>query len=250
MIKIDLSGKTAIVTGASQGLGAVTAETLHQAGARVVINYFNDHRGVNKGNAENLAALLGEGALALEADVRNEDSVKKMVEKTIDHLGGLDILVNNAGIIRDKTIKKMSTREWQAVIDTNLTGTFNVCRAAAGKIADHGRIVNFSSISGVMGFFGQSNYAASKAGVIALTKVMSKELGRKHVTVNAVAPGVILTEMGTSIPEEVRREMLTSIPMERFGEPEEIANVVLFLCSDLASYITGQVIHINGGWIG
>ncbi len=250
MIKIDLSEKTAIVTGAGQGLGAVTAETLHQAGARVVINYFSDDRGVNKSNAENLADLLGEGALALEADVRDEDSVEKMVKKTIDHLGGLDILVNNAGIIRDKTIKKMSTREWQAVIDTNLTGTFNVCRAAAGKIADHGRIVNFSSISGVMGFFGQSNYAASKAGVIALTKVMSKELGRKHVTVNAVAPGVILTEMGTSIPEEVRREMLTSIPMERFGEPEEIANVVLFLCSDLASYITGQVIHINGGWIG
>jgi len=250
MITLDLTGKTAIVTGSSQGLGAVTAELLHSAGARVAINYFNDAGGVNRANADKVVATLGDRAMAVEADVRNEQSVRAMIDKTIERFGSLDIVVNNAGIIRDKSIKKMTSEEWQSVIDTNLTGTFNVCRAAVEKISDGGRIINFASISGVVGFFGQANYAASKAGVIALTKVASKELGKRRVTVNAVAPGVVLTEMGKTIPEEVRAEMLKSIPLARFGEPKEISNVVLFLCSDLASYVTGQVLHVNGGWIG
>jgi 3-oxoacyl-[acyl-carrier protein] reductase len=250
MITINLAGKTAIVTGSSQGLGAVTAEVLRSAGAHVVVNYFNDAGGVNKANADKVVGKLGDGAVAIEADVRNEQSVKTMIDKTIERFGKLDIVINNAGIIRDKTIKKMTTEEWQSVIDTNLTGPFNVCRAVAEKISEGGRIVNFASISGVVGFFGQANYSASKAGVIALTKVLSKELGKRKITVNAVAPGVVLTEMGKTIPEEVRAEMLKSIPLVRFGEPNEIANVVLFLCSDLASYVTGQVIHVNGGWIG
>jgi len=250
MITINLAGKTAIVTGSSQGLGAVTAQVLHSAGANVVVNYFNDTAGVNKANADKVVGKLGDNAIAIEADVRNEQSVKAMLDKTIERFGKLDIVVNNAGIIRDKTIKKMTTDEWQSVLDTNLTGPFNVCRAAAERISDGGRIVNFASISGVVGFFGQANYSASKAGVIALTKVISKELGKRKITVNAVAPGVVLTEMGKTIPEEVRTEMLKNIPLARFGEPDEISNVVLFLCSDLASYITGQVIHVNGGWIG
>ena len=250
MITVDLSGKTAIVTGSSQGLGEVTAQVMHSAGAHIVINYFNDAGGVNKANADKVVGKLGDGAVAIEADVRNDQSVKAMIDKTIERFGRLDIVVNNAGIIRDKTIKKMTTEEWQSVLDTNLTGTFNVCRAAAEKISDGGRFVNFASISGVVGFFGQANYSASKAGVIALTKVLSKELGKRKITANAVAPGVVLTEMGKTIPEEVRAEMLKSVPLARFGEPEEIANVVLFLCSDLASYVTGQVIHVNGGWIG
>jgi 3-oxoacyl-[acyl-carrier protein] reductase len=250
MISIDLSGKTAVVTGAGQGLGAAVAQALHQAGANVIINYFRDPQGINESRAQAVVQQLGQRARAIEADIRNLPSVEAMLAKTIEIFGRLDIVVNNAGIIRDKSIKKMTSEEWQSVIDTNLTGTFNVCRAAVEKISDSGRVVNFASISGVVGFFGQSNYSASKAGVIALTKVLSKEVGKRKITVNAVAPGVVLTEMGKTIPEEVRAEMLKSVPLGRFGEASEIASVVLFLCSDLASYVTGQVIHVNGGWIG
>jgi 3-oxoacyl-[acyl-carrier protein] reductase len=250
MISIDLSGKTAIVTGAGQGLGAAVAQTLHQAGANVIINYFKDPQGINEPRAQAVAQQLGRCALAVEADIRNPQSVEAMFVKAAEVFGHVDIVINNAGIIRDKTIKKMTSEDWQSVIDTNLTGTFNVCRAAAEKLSDGGRIVNFASISGVVGFFGQSNYSAAKAGVIALTKVLSKEVGKRKITVNAVAPGVVLTEMGKTIPEEVRAEMLKSVPLGRFGEASEIASVVLFLCSGLASYVTGQTVHVNGGWIG
>jgi 3-oxoacyl-[acyl-carrier protein] reductase len=250
MTEIDLSGKTAVITGGSQGLGAVTAETLHRAGANTAINYFPDHRNVNMENAQRLAEKLGERAAAFGADVRDREGVARMAADIVDRFGSIEIVINNAGIIRDKTLKKMTAEEWHAVIDTNLTGTFNVCQSVTDTISEKGRIVNFASISGVLGFFGQSNYAASKAGVIALTKVMSKELGKRQITVNAVAPGVVLTEMGASIPQEVRNTMLPSIPLGRFGTPQEIADVVLFLCSDFASYVTGQVIHINGGWTG
>lgn len=249
-MQINLSEKVAIVTGASQGLGEVAAKTLNRAGAKVVINYFNDAEGVNKSKAESVASSIGKDAIALSADVRNIQEVEVMIVKTIEKFGKLDIVVNNAGVIRDKTLKKMTTQEWQQVIDTNLTGVFNVCRSAVEKISENGRIVNLSSISGIMGFFGQSNYSASKAGVIGFTKALSRELGKKGTTVNAVAPGVILTEMGKSIPEEVRAEMLKNIPLNKFGEPEDIANAILFLCSDMAKYITGQVISVNGGWIG
>lgn len=250
MIRIDLTGKTALVTGASRGLGAVTVEALYQAGANVAINYFNDADGKNRIDAESLVSRLGSETKAFPGDVRDEREVAQLIEKAVERFGTLDIVVNNAGIIRDKTLKKMSITEWRDVVETNLTGTFNVCRAAAEKIARKGRVINVSSISGAVGFFGQSNYAASKAGVVALTKVLSKELGKMEVTVNAIAPGVVLTEMGKSIPDEVRTEMLKSIPLGRFGTSREIANVVLFLCSELASYINGQVIHINGGWYG
>lgn len=248
MISIDLSGKTAIVTGAGQGLGAATASLLVRAGANVAVNYFNDPQGVNRQRAEATAAGLGPRAWPVEADVRSAPAVEAMFAKVIERFGAVNILINNAAIIRDRTIKKMSEDEWQSVMDTNLTGVFHLCRVAAEKLADGGRIVNFSSIAAFHGFFGQSNYAAAKAGVAALTKVLARELAKRKITVNAVAPGVVLTEMGKTIPEEVRAEMLKSIPLARFGEPEEIAGVVLFLCSDLASYVTGQTIHVSGGW--
>jgi len=248
MIGIDLAGKTAIVTGGGQGLGPAAAALLARAGANVVINYFNDPEGVNARRARETAAGIGERAIALEADVRDPRALEGMFREAIRRFGGLDIVVNNAGIIRDRSIKKMTPEEWQAVIDTNLTGVYNVCKLAAEMLSDGGRIVNLSSISAFQGFFGQSNYAAAKAGVVALTKVVSRELARRRITVNAVAPGVVLTEMGKTIPEDVRAGMLASIPLGRFGEPEEIAGVILFLCSPLASYVTGQVIHASGGW--
>lgn len=248
MIGIDLTGKTAVVTGAGQGLGRATAAALYQAGANVVINYYEDDAGVNFRRAEETAAALGERAMPLAADVRDVEALREMFDATIERFGGLDIVVCNAGILRDRTLRKMTPQEWQQVIDTNLTGVFNTCQAAAERLSPGGRIVNMASVAAVVGFFGQANYSAAKAGVIALTKVLSKELARSHINVNAVAPGVVLTEMGQSIPPANREQMLAQIPLGRFGEPEEIAHVVLFLCSDLASYLTGQTLHVNGGW--
>ena len=250
MIQVNFSGKTALVTGGGQGLGLATATLLHAAGANVILNFFDDAEGLNRQKAEHAAAALGERAVALAADVRDLAAVETMLEQIIARFGALHIVVNNAAIVRDRTLKKMSTPEWQQVIDTNLTGVFNVCRAASERLADGGRIVNMASISAVIGLFGQANYAAAKAGVMGLTKVLSKELARRNITVNAVAPGVVLTEMGQTISEDIRRQMLTQIPLGRFGDPEEISKVILFLCSDLASYVTGQTLHVNGGWWG
>ena len=247
---INLSGKVALVTGGSQGLGLCTATQLHAAGASVAVNYFPDAEGVNRKRADAAVAALGERAMAVAGDVRDAADVARMCDEVIARMGPLDIVVNNAAIIRDRTLSKMTDDEWQDVLDTNLTGVFHVCRAAVGRMADGGRIVNMASISGVVGFYGQANYSAAKAGVIAMTKVLSKELARRRITVNAVAPGVVLTDMGQTIPEDVRTDMLRQIPLGRFGEPKEISNVILFLCSDLASYITGQTLHANGGWIG
>jgi len=249
-MEIDLSGKTAIVTGGGQGLGAATARIMAQAGSTVIIAYFDDAEGVNRRRAEEEAAGIGERGVAMKADVRDPAAVGEMFYQVLERHGGVDVVVNNAGIVRDRTMKKMSQEEWQEVIDTNLTGTFNMCRKAAELMSDGGRIVNISSLSGVIGFFGQTNYAASKAGVIGLTRSLSRELASRNILVNAVAPGVVMTQMGHSIPPERRERMLANIPMGRFGEPEEIARVILFLCSDYASYISGQVIHVNGGWIG
>jgi 3-oxoacyl-[acyl-carrier protein] reductase len=248
MRTIDLTNKTAIVTGAGQGIGLATAQSFHRAGANVVINFFPDDADNNLKLAEAAVTDLGAKAIAMPADVRNPDQLKQMVEHTVEKFGTLDILVNNAGIIRDRSVKKMSAAEWTDVIDTNLTGVFNSCQAAIGHLTDGGTIVNVASLSAVTGFFGQANYASAKAGVITLTKVLSKELARQHVRVNAVAPGVVDTEMGKSIPEENRKAMLTNVPLGRFAEPQEIADVILFLASDLSTYVTGQTIHVNGGW--
>ena len=250
MRSIDLTGKVALVTGASQGLGLATATELHAAGAAVVLNYFPDAAGANRVLAESAANGLVERAIALPADVRDRGSLEEMFTLVIRHFQRVDIVVNNAAIIRDRSLRKMSDDEWSDVIDTNLTGVYNVCKVAQEKLAENGRIVSMASISGVIGFYGQANYSSAKAGVIALTKVLSKELAPRGITVNAVAPGVVLTEMGKTIPDEVQEQMLASIPLRRFGEPTEIASVILFLCSDLASYVTGQTIHVNGGWWG
>jgi 3-oxoacyl-[acyl-carrier protein] reductase len=248
MIPIDLSGKTALVTGGGQGLGAATAELLAQAGANVVVNFFDDSEGINRRRAEEAAERIGRSAMTLEADVRRLDQVERMIDRVMDRHRRLDVVVNNAAILRDGTLKKLSPDDWQAVIDTNLTGVYNVCKAVVEKLSDGGRIVNVGSVSAAVGFFGQSNYVAAKAGVAGLTKVLARELAKRRITVNAVAPGVVLTEMGRTIPQDLQTEMLKSIPLARFGEPEEIAGVILFLASELASYVTGQTIHVNGGW--
>lgn len=250
MLPLDLAGRTALITGGGQGLGLAAAQLLHRAGAAVVINYFDDPDGMNRPKALAAAEALGPRAHALAADVRHAEQVRDLIRQIIDRVGRLDIVVNNAAIIRDRTVRNMSLDEWQSVIDTNLSGVFHVCQAAAPLMSDGGRIVNMASISGQIGLFGQANYAAAKAGVVGLTKVLSRELASRNITVNAVAPGLALTEMGRSIPESIRATMLAQIPLRRFAEPEEIAQVVLFLCSDLASYVTGQTLHVNGGWWG
>ncbi len=258
MLALNLIGKTAIVTGASQGLGLATATCLHSAGANVIVNYFPDPvpdsnpapEQVNAQQAHALVASLGKRAIAVAADVRSDRDVEQLMAAAVDSFGGLDILINNAGVLRDRTVKKMQFAEWQTVIDTNLTGVFRTCQAASRVMRDEGRIVNLASISALVGFFGQANYAASKAGVIGLTRVLSRELASRQITVNAVAPGVVLTDMGKSIPEVSRTDMLAQIPLGRFGTPDDIAHTILFLCSPLADYITGQTLHVNGGWLG
>jgi len=245
---IDLAGKVAIISGASQGLGAATARALALAGASVVVNYFPDPDGSNQARAVALAAELGQASVVHGADVRDAAAVEEMFRKAGDQFGGVDIVINNAAVLRDRTIRNMTDDDWNAVIETNLTGVFHVCRAAAGCLRDGGRIVSLASIAATVGFFGQANYAAAKAGVGAMTRVLSRELARRNITVNAVAPGVVLTEMGKSIPEKIRQGMLAQIPLGRFGEPDDIANAILFLCSPLADYITGQTLHVNGGW--
>ncbi len=248
MIPISLENKTALITGGGQGLGAETARTLHRAGAHVAITYFEEGGGTNRAKAEALAGELGGKSFAIEGDVRNFNAAQTVAAAVAERFGGLDILVNNAAILRDRSLGKMSPDEWQSVIDTNLTGVFHMTKGCLPHLRAGGRIINMASIAAVVGFFGQSNYAAAKAGVIGLTKVLSRELGRKGITVNAVAPGVVLTEMGKSIPEEVRAEMLKQIPLGKFGEPSDIANAILFLASPLAAYVTGQTLQVNGGW--
>ncbi|MBM4074212.1 MAG: SDR family NAD(P)-dependent oxidoreductase [Planctomycetes bacterium] len=222
-VSIDLTEKTALITGGSQGLGLVTASTLHRAGAIVCLNYFPDDAGLNRSNAESAVANLGDRAFAIGADVRNVNDVERLLKEVIERTGHLDIIINNAAIIRDRTIRKMSDFEWQDVIDTNLTGVFHVCRAAADWMSKGGRIVNMASLSGAVGLFGQANYSSAKAGVMAMTKVVSREFAKRKITVNAIAPGVVLTEMGKSIPQDTLAEMLKQIPLERSG-------------------------HVNGGW--
>lgn len=250
MIPIDLSGKTALVTGGGQGLGAATASLLREAGADVVVNYLADSAGANQQRAQETAAPWGEHGMVIEADVRDPDAVGLMIEQTVARFGHLDIVVNNAGILRDRTARKMSIEEWRDVIDSNLSSVFIVSRAALGALSDGGRIVSMSSVSAAVGIYGQVNYAAAKAGIIGLTKVLSRELAARRITVNAVAPGVVEAGMGLTIPDQFRDGMLESVPLGRFADPREVAGVILFLCSDLASYITGQTIHVNGGWWG
>jgi 3-oxoacyl-[acyl-carrier protein] reductase len=248
-IDIDLSGKTALITGASSGIGAEIARLFHAAGARVWINHPGPED--TTAAADELVEELGpERASSIAADVSDSDSVREMMSEISQAGGGLDFLINNAAIIRDRTIAKMSLEEWQSVLDVNLTGVFHCCKFALEIFNDNGAIVSLGSISALNGFYGQSNYAAAKAGVLSMTRVLSREVARRGIRANAIAPGVVDTAMAATIPDEVRTEMLKNVPLGRFGTPQEIASTALFLCSPMASYITGQTIEVNGGWRG
>ena len=249
---INLAGKVALITGASQGIGAQIARTFHAAGATVVLNHPNV--GGTAADAERIAAELNAAraasAVALAANVADAAAVEAMMREAKTRFGGIDFLINNAAIIRDRTLAKMSLDEWQAVIDVNLSGVFHCCKFGLDAMRDGGAIVSMGSIAALQGFYGQANYAAAKAGVQALMRVVSREGARRGIRANAIAPGVIDTTMAATIPEKVRAEMLKNIPLGRLGTPEEVANVALFLCSPLGSYVSGQTIEVNGGWRG
>jgi 3-oxoacyl-[acyl-carrier protein] reductase len=251
MIRFGFSGKTVLVTGSSRGIGAAILEGFARAGAACLLHYFDDPAGENKRDAEAHAEKLrGHGVTvhAFAADVRDAAQVEGLMRAVHKAAGGIDVLVNNAGVLRDRSIRKMTLDDWHAVLDTNLDGVFYCCKQSLDILRDNGRIVNIASIAGLFPFHGQSNYAAAKAGVIALTKVLAKELARRGITVNAVAPGIIQTTMIGDIKPEVREEYERQIPLGRFGRPEDVANAVLFLASEEAGYITGQVLPITGGW--
>ncbi len=251
-IEINLAGKVALITGASQGIGARIARTFHAAGAVVVVN----HPGLagTQADAKRIAGELNAQspgrADVVAADVAKADSVQAMMRRVREKHGGLDFLINNAAILRDRTLARMSPEEWHAVLDVNLTGVFHCCKFGLEVMRDGGAIVSLGSIAAIQGFFGQSNYAAAKAGVQAMMRVLGRECARRGIRANAIAPGVVDTTMAATIPDAVRAEMLKQIPLGRLGTPDEVANVALFLCSPLASYISGQTIEVNGGWRG
>ncbi|CEH32031.1 3-oxoacyl-ACP reductase [Aneurinibacillus migulanus] len=242
-----LEGKVALVTGASRGIGRAIALELARQGADVAINYAG-----NEAAARDVAdeiAKLGRRALVVKANVADADEVETMVKQTIDEMGKLDILVNNAGITRDNLLMRMKEAEFDEVIAINLKGVFNCTKAVTRPMmkARGGRIINISSVVGVMGNAGQANYVAAKAGVIGMTKSVARELASRGITVNAVAPGFIETDMTSVLGEDTRESLLGQIPLARLGKPEDIANMVAFVASEKAGYITGQVFHIDGG---
>jgi len=218
-----------------------------QRGAKCVINYVADSAGQNRSDAENVAKEL-QDPLMIECDVTSPDQVEAMIKQIQERNGGLDVLVNNSGIIRDRTIKKMSLEEFEGILRVNLTGTFNVTQKAVAILRNGGRIVNLSSVSGQMGLFGQANYSSSKAAIIALTKVSAREFARQNITVNAIAPGFIDVGMSKGMPEEVTANFIKQIPLGRLGDVSEIVDAALFLASPMASYITGHVLNVNGGY--
>jgi 3-oxoacyl-[acyl-carrier protein] reductase len=234
----SLEGKTALVTGASRGIGRAVATELAQAGASVVLGYRS-----GKDEAESLATELG--ARAVQADVSSAKDAARLVEEA----GDLDILVNNAGLTRDGLLARMSDDDWRVVIETNLSSVFYTCRAVCRPMMKKraGSIVNISSIVGVHGNWGQTNYAASKAGIIGFTKSLARELGSRNVRANVVAPGYVKTQLTDVLPEEATGAMLQNTPLGRLGEPADVAGAVRFLCSDEASFITGEVLLVDGG---
>jgi len=244
---MGLENKVAIVTGAARGIGKAIARKLAGEGATVVICDLMEEVLTT---AEELRSE-GANVLPLQVDVTNAEAVESMVQTTIDRLGSVDILVNNAGIVRDALLVRMKESDWDAVIAVNLKGAFNCTKAVARPMMKQksGKIVNISSVMGLMGNVGQANYSASKAGIIGLTKSAAKELGRRGINVNAVAPGFIMSKMTESLPEEQKEKALENIPVGFLGSPEDVANVVVFLASDAARYITGQVIQVDGGLV-
>nr|MBO2493217.1 beta-ketoacyl-ACP reductase [Clostridia bacterium] len=246
---MELKGKTALVTGASRGIGRAIALYLAELGAQVAVNYSSSEQRA----LEVVEAIKGKGgrAIAIKADVSNPQEVEAMFERVLEEFGDLDILVNNAGITRDGLLIRMKQEDWDAVLDINLKGVYN-CSKAAAKIMVRrrkGKIINISSVVGVAGNAGQANYAAAKAGVIGFSKAIARELAPRNIQVNVVAPGFIETDMTAALPETIRQEMLKQIPLGRYGDPMDVAYVVGFLASDKSQYITGQVIHVDGGMI-
>lgn len=246
---MSLKGKVALVTGASRGIGRAIAIELAKQGANVVVNFAG-----NREKAEqvvNSVKEYGVEAIAIKANVASADEVAQMVKQTVEAFGSLDILINNAGITKDGLIMRMKEEDWDAVIDINLKGVFNCSKAVTRQMMKQrfGRIVNISSVVGVLGNAGQANYVAAKAGVIGLTKTLSRELANRNINVNAVAPGFIETDMTGGLPEELKQSLLQQIPLARLGKAEEIASVVGFLVSENASYMTGQTLHVDGGMV-
>lgn len=243
-----LSGKTAIVTGASRGIGAAIAHRLCETGANVVLC---------SRSAESVAQIAdtlqdkGYTVFSMAADISQKEDVESLIEKTIEQFSGIDILVNNAGITRDMLLMRLKDEDWDAVLQTNLTGTMYCTRAVLRPMIRQksGRIINISSVVGLMGNAGQANYAAAKAGIIGLTKATAKEVGARGITVNAIAPGFITTDMTAQIPEKNQEQLLELIPLREFGHPEDVADAVCFLASDAARYITGQTLQVDGGMV-
>ena len=252
MTQFGLTDRSALVTGASRGLGKAIALRLAQAGCDIAVNYVPD---AGRDNAAEAAAVadqvgrLGRECICVEADVTDFAAVAETVERVIATLGKLDILVNNAGITRDRTLKKLAKQDWDEVIAVNLTGAFHCCHAVIEHMRgrEYGRIISISSVVGQTGNIGQTNYAASKAGLIGFTKSLAREVAHRGITVNAIAPGFIVTEMTQALPDDIREGITRSIPMGHLGQPEDVANAALFLASEEASYITGQVLSVNGG---
>jgi 3-oxoacyl-[acyl-carrier protein] reductase len=235
------------VTGSSRGLGAEMIKAFGRCGARCVVNYISDPAGQNKSDAEAVAKELKD-PVVIDCDVTNPEQVEAMMKTIGEKFGGLDILINNSGIIRDRTIKKLTLEEFESVVRINLAGTFNVTQKAAAILRKEGRVVNLSSVSGQMGLFGQANYSSSKAAIIALTKVSAREFARQNITVNAIAPGFIDIGMSKGMSDEVTENFIKQIPLGRLGDSREIVDAALFLCSPMASYITGHVLNVNGGF--
>jgi len=244
---LDFTGKVVLVTGSSRGIGAEMIKAFGKHGAQCVVNYVADPQGQNKTDATNVAKDLNK-PLLIECDVTQPAQVEAMMKQIQDRHGGLDILVNNSGIISDRSIKKMSIDDFESVIRVNLTGTFIATQKATTILRNAGRIINMSSVSGQMGLFGQANYSSSKAGIIALTKVSAREFARQNITVNAIAPGFIDVGMSKGVPDEAMQTFIKQIPLGRLGDVSEIVNAALFLASPMATYITGHVLNVNGGF--
>ena len=245
-----LAGKVALITGGSRGIGRATAVRLARDGSRIALNYKGNAAAAEE--AKHLVELTGSTAALIQGDVSQDGEAERVMKEALEFGGGrLDILVNNAGITRDNLLLRMSAEEWDAVLDLNLRGTFLITKAALRPMMKQraGRIVNVSSVAGLVGNAGQANYSAAKAGVIGFTKTVAREMASRNITVNAVAPGFVPTDLTDALPQEVKDALLKQIPLGRFGAAEDIANAIAFLASDDAAYITGQVLVVDGGMV-